>query len=91
MRGRHSSEKTLFVRTKVAMYFVSLLLCNLAQGIGGVLNIAWIVEDRVYVGVACTAQGAFKQIGNVRALFDLPRRASAHTSRALRQDQRFSL
>jgi hypothetical protein len=69
VRSRRSSDKTLFVRTHVAVYFFSLLVCNLAQAIGGLFNIPWIVESRVYVGMACTAQAAFKQIGNVRQVF----------------------
>ena len=66
MRSRRSSDTTLFVRTHVAKYFASLLLCNLVQAIGGLLNIPWVVERRVYVGGACTAQAVVKQIGNVR-------------------------
>lgn len=73
MRNRHSPSNTLFVRTHVATYLVSLLMCNLFQAIGGLLNIPWIVEDRVYVGVACTAQGIIKQLGNVREPFILDR------------------
>jgi len=69
VRSRRCSDGTVFVRTQAAIYFVSLLICNLAQAIGGLLNIAWIVEDRVYVGVACTAQAVIKQIGNVREPF----------------------
>ena len=65
VRGRRNPDKTLFVRTHIAIYFISLLISNLAQAIGGILNIPWIVENRVYVGVVCTAQAAIKQIGNV--------------------------
>lgn len=72
MQSRRRSSETPFVRTKVALYFVSLLLGNLVQTVGGLLNIAWIVENRVYVGPVCTIQGALKQIGNVR-IFSLYR------------------
>ena len=61
-----SRDQPVFVRTQLAKYLSSLLLCNLVQGFGGLLNIAWLVENRLYVGVACTAQGVLKQIGNVR-------------------------
>ena len=71
MRSRRSSDQTLFIRTHVAKYFVSLLICNLIQTIGGLLNIAWIVENRVYVGPECTAQAVTKQIGNVPEPFAL--------------------
>jgi len=63
MQGRR--DKTVFVRTQIAKFLSSLLLCNIVQAIGGLLNIAWLVENRVYVGVTCTAQGVLKQIGNV--------------------------
>jgi len=69
VQSRHSSNKTLFVRTQVAIYFVSLLICNLIQAVGGLLNIAWIVEGQVYTGVACTAQAVIKEIGSVRGPF----------------------
>ena len=71
MQSRRSSDSTLFVRTHVAKYFASLLLCNLVQAIGGLLNIPWVAENRVYVGAACTAQAVVKQIGNVRRPFTL--------------------
>jgi len=66
IRSRRSFDKTLFIRTHVATYFISLLICNLDQAIGGLLNIPWVVAGRVYSGVACTAQGLIKQFGNVR-------------------------
>ena len=67
--SRRSSDEKSFIRTQVAIYFVSLLICNFAQAIGGLLNIIWLVEDRVYIGAACTAQAVIKQIGNVRYPF----------------------
>jgi len=66
VRSRRSSDKTLFVRTHVSKYFVSILICNLLQSIGGLLNIPYIIESRVYTGVSCTVQGFLKQLGNVR-------------------------
>ena len=38
------------------------------QAIGGLLNTTWILEDRVYAGLACTTQAIIKQIGGVRKL-----------------------
>lgn len=64
LRSR-TSDKTPFVRTHLAMYFLSLLLCNLAQATGGILSITWVIEHRVSVGVTCTAQATIKQLGNV--------------------------
>src|SRR5258706_13927606 len=66
VRTRRSSSKTLFVRTHIAIYFVSLLICNLDQAIGGIMNIPWIVAGGIYSGVTCTTQGVIKQLGNVR-------------------------
>lgn len=66
VRTPRSSDETLFIRSHIAMYFVSLLICNFDQAIGGLLNITWLVESRVYDSVACTAQGVIKQISNVR-------------------------
>ena len=65
VRSRRSSDRTLFVRTHVAMYFFCLLVCDFIQGIGALLNIPWIVEARAYIGPICTAQAAIKQVGNV--------------------------
>ncbi len=73
MQSRHSPDNTLFVRTHVAKYFVSLLMCNLLQSIGGLLNIPFISENRVHTGVGCTVQGFLKQLGNVRNFIDLYR------------------
>ena len=85
------SHKTVFVRTQIGKYLVSLLLCNIIQAVGGLLNIAWLVEKSIYVGVTCTAQAALKQIGNVLAFFFIERSVSTHTSHGFRLVQRFSL
>ena len=73
VRSRRSSDQTLFVRTHVAIFFFCLLICDLFQGIGALLNIPWIVEQRAYIGPVCTAQAAVKQIGNVREVYSLQR------------------
>jgi hypothetical protein len=83
-------DKPVFARTQIAKYLSSLLLCNLIQAVGGLLNIAWLVEKRIYVGMTCTAQAALKQIGNVREPFSLPMRMSTYTYHGLRLVQRFS-
>ncbi|TFK56974.1 hypothetical protein OE88DRAFT_1730405 [Heliocybe sulcata] len=51
--------------THVHFYFLSLLLSDLIQAIGGMMDIRWIVKSNVEVGPFCTAQGALKQIGDV--------------------------
>ena len=68
VRNRRSSDEKLFVRTHVAIYFFSLLICNLIQAIGALFNIAWIVEERVYTGTVCTAQAVIEQTASVRGL-----------------------
>jgi len=69
---RKSLDKTLFVRTHVAAYFVSLLLCDLLQAIGSIMNQKWVQHMEVYVGEFCTIQGATKQAADVgTALFSL--------------------
>ena len=91
MRSRRSSDTTLFVRTHVAKYFVSLLICNLVQAIAGLINLAWIAENRVYVGTACTAQAVIKQIGNVRRAVILQMQTQYSPSCHLSVEARFSL
>jgi hypothetical protein len=66
VQSRGSSDKTLFIRTHIAIYFFSLILCNFIQASGAFLYIPWIVKGRVYVGRVCTAQAIIKQLGNVR-------------------------
>lgn len=89
-RARRSSDHTHFVRSHIAKYFVSLLICNIVQSFGGILNIPWIIENRVYSGAACTAQGALKQLGNVRTYF-WRRRTIIHNSHYLSLEQGFSV
>lgn len=64
-RTKGSPDDHVFVRTHVAAYFVSLLLCDLTQGIGSIINIAWIKDGGVTNNGLCVAQAAIKQTGNV--------------------------
>jgi len=66
---RTSPNQHLFVRTHVAAYFVSLLLCDLLQAIGSILNANWIRQMGVEVGDICVLQGVFKQTSDVGAAF----------------------
>jgi len=69
---RKSTDNEMFVRTHVAAYFVSLLLCDLLQAIGSIMNTKWIQHNAVYIGQFCTIQGAVKQASDVgTALFSL--------------------
>jgi len=85
---RKSTDNEMFVRTHVAAYFVSLLLCDLLQAVGSIMNAQWIQHNSVYMGQFCTIQGAIKQASDVgTALFSLPLYSLApRHSRAPRED-----
>ena len=89
VRSRRSSDKALFVRTQVARYFLSLLICNLVQAVGTLFNLAWFVDGRVEIGTACTAQATITELGNVRKLNFLWRELSIDTSHDRRLGPRF--
>ncbi|KAF7362109.1 Git3 domain-containing protein [Mycena venus] len=59
----------LFVRTHVAAYFISLLISDLIQAIGSILNARWIRDMAVVVGDFCTLQGVLKQTADVATAF----------------------
>jgi len=89
VRSHLSSNKTPFVRTQVARYFFSLLICNLLQSIGALFNLAWIAQAPVKIGPSCAAHATIAQLGNVRKLVPFRRRLSIDTSRRHRLEQRF--
>ncbi|KAI0259228.1 hypothetical protein BC834DRAFT_641977 [Gloeopeniophorella convolvens] len=62
---RYVKNPNMFVRTHVASYFVSLLVCDLLQAIGSIMNSAWVRQHAVTFGGLCTAQGAIKHIADV--------------------------
>ncbi|KAI0930549.1 hypothetical protein AcV5_007233 [Taiwanofungus camphoratus] len=62
---RKSVNPNLFVRSHVAAYFVSLLLCDLIQAMGSIMNARWYVEMAVTYEPFCTAQGIVKQVADV--------------------------
>ncbi|CAL1695298.1 unnamed protein product [Somion occarium] len=51
--------------THVHWYFLSLMVSDLVQAVGGIINIQWISDAAVTDGPLCTAQGALKQLGDV--------------------------
>jgi len=65
LTSRNSLEKHLFVRTHVAAYFISLLLCDLVQALGSITSIRWIAAMGVSLGPLCALQGALKQTADV--------------------------
>jgi len=66
---RSSRDQHLFVRTHVAAYFVSLLVSDLIQAIGSILNARWLRDMAVEVGGLCTLQGVLKQTADVATAF----------------------
>ncbi|KAI0348397.1 hypothetical protein BDW22DRAFT_1350595 [Trametopsis cervina] len=55
--------------THVHWYFLSLLVSELIQSAGGIIDVKWIREAGVTEGETCTAQGVLKQIGDVSVAF----------------------
>ncbi|CAE6424687.1 unnamed protein product [Rhizoctonia solani] len=52
-----------FFRTHVDFYMLSLLLADLLQGLGAVVNIEWIRGAECYCGSLCRAQGVIQILG----------------------------
>jgi len=52
-------------RTHIPVLFGSLIVSNLVQSIGTILNIRWVVLGRASPGTLCSLQGGVKQAGNV--------------------------
>ncbi|KAJ7874758.1 hypothetical protein B0H14DRAFT_90331 [Mycena olivaceomarginata] len=50
-------------------YFISLLISDLLQAIGSILNVKWIGDMAVVVGDVCTLQGVLKQTADVATAF----------------------
>ncbi|KAF5374837.1 hypothetical protein D9758_000391 [Tetrapyrgos nigripes] len=53
------------VSTQIHYYFINLLVSDLIQAVGGIIDIKWALEATVQEGVLCTAQGILKQMGDV--------------------------
>ncbi|KDQ17849.1 hypothetical protein BOTBODRAFT_171563 [Botryobasidium botryosum FD-172 SS1] len=49
----------------IELYFACLMVADLIQAIGSILNLTWVVRGVVNPGVACTVQAVFKQLGDV--------------------------
>jgi len=66
---RSSVDQHLFVRTHVAAYFISLLLSDIFQAMGSILNVRWIHDMAVVYGEVCVIQGVLKQLADVSTAF----------------------
>ncbi|KIY73194.1 hypothetical protein CYLTODRAFT_387202 [Cylindrobasidium torrendii FP15055 ss-10] len=62
---RKGAARSWKYSTHIHYYFVSLLVADLIQATGGVLDAKWVAEGMVTEGPFCTAQGVLKQIGDV--------------------------
>ncbi|KAE9408212.1 hypothetical protein BT96DRAFT_26796 [Gymnopus androsaceus JB14] len=62
---KHGASRTWNVSTHVHYYFVNLLVFDLIQAIGGIIDVKWVAEAGVTEGALCTAQGILKQMGDV--------------------------
>ncbi|KAJ4002428.1 hypothetical protein F5050DRAFT_17484 [Lentinula boryana] len=62
---KRGATRTWKVSTQVHCYFVNLLIFDLIQAIGGVIDAKWVAEAGVTEGPLCTAQGILKQMGDV--------------------------
>ncbi|KAH9926571.1 uncharacterized protein BXZ73DRAFT_78674 [Epithele typhae] len=54
-----------FASTRILPFFVSLLVANILQAIGTIMNASWVRERNVLPGSLCSAQAGIKQAGNV--------------------------
>ncbi|KIP11516.1 hypothetical protein PHLGIDRAFT_114372 [Phlebiopsis gigantea 11061_1 CR5-6] len=62
---RRSVNPHMFVRSHAAAYLVSLLVCDLFQAVGSLMNARWVADRAVEFGPFCQAQGVMKQIADV--------------------------
>ncbi|KAF9647845.1 hypothetical protein BDM02DRAFT_3079599, partial [Thelephora ganbajun] len=62
---RESKDPHLFVRTGAAPYFVSMLICDVFQSVGSIMNAQWVQSSSVHVGAFCTSQAVIKHIADV--------------------------
>ncbi|KAF9008169.1 hypothetical protein BDZ89DRAFT_549145 [Hymenopellis radicata] len=62
---RSGASRSWKVSTHVHYYFVNLLVSDLIQAIGGIMDVQWVVDARVTENTLCTVQGMFKQMGDV--------------------------
>lgn len=51
--------------TRIMPFFVSLLVANILQAIGTLINSEWVNKRNAVPGGLCSAQGGIKQAGNV--------------------------
>ncbi|KAF8913599.1 hypothetical protein CPB85DRAFT_1375615 [Mucidula mucida] len=62
---RRGASRSWKVSTHIHYYFVNLLVSDLIQAIGGIMDVQWVIDARVTENTLCTVQGIFKQMGDV--------------------------
>jgi len=62
---RKSETRNYFFRTNVAVYFGFLLLSDIIQSVGSIMNARWVGMSAVESGDYCTAQGVIKHIADI--------------------------
>ncbi|TDL21358.1 hypothetical protein BD410DRAFT_789791 [Rickenella mellea] len=65
LKLRKTSTRKWSTGTHVHYYFLNMLVSEVVQAVGGILNIRWIHYADVHDGVFCNTQGMLKQIGDV--------------------------
>ncbi|KAI0687755.1 hypothetical protein BC835DRAFT_1286036 [Cytidiella melzeri] len=55
--------------THIHWYFLSLLVSEIVQAIGGIIDAKWVRDGVVTEGTICTTQGVLKQAGDVGVAF----------------------
>ncbi|TDL22657.1 hypothetical protein BD410DRAFT_788484 [Rickenella mellea] len=60
-----TGSQGVFVRSHVAAYFLSLMVTDLFQAVGSIMNSRWVRENSVVPDGFCTAQGAIKMAADV--------------------------
>ncbi|KAF8583204.1 hypothetical protein K439DRAFT_76324 [Ramaria rubella] len=60
---RYPREEWRFFKSPLDVYMLSLLVSDLLQGVGILLDIKWVVEGSVRCGAYCTTQGVLSQMG----------------------------
>ncbi|KII93802.1 hypothetical protein PLICRDRAFT_171509 [Plicaturopsis crispa FD-325 SS-3] len=58
-------DRTRSKETDVHYYLVSLLMFDIVQATGGLINISWIAKAEVAPGSLCTTQGILLHIGDI--------------------------
>ncbi|KIM86585.1 hypothetical protein PILCRDRAFT_815818 [Piloderma croceum F 1598] len=65
---KRGASRKWSTETHIHWFFLNLMIFDLIQAAGGLMDIKWVAQAFVTEGRYCTAQGAIKQIGEVGAI-----------------------